>query len=244
MMLKRILAALLWFVRLFLGGPTSSVAVYCGHSGFEAPEAQVLDALLPAWNKKAGRFVDEAAATRAKFGIHIGRAQMVQKGLGIFNGNAARIPRNKVFGVYCGGLVKDDNDDNATTTSSSYNQNMRAWMTSPSLTGGGGTPKVVECYVDGNPALLREKKGIKDEFGSRINHACRPNCVSVTTKLRVDKDMMSLSMFVVQYKTHREIHEGEELTIDYGRDYVVNKAEKGRRYTPCRCSATAWAASC
>jgi SET domain-containing protein len=65
----------------------------------------------------------------------------------------------------------------------------------------------------------------RDNMGRYANHACRPNAESVLTRGKI------------YLKAIRRIQPGEEITYDYGRDYVALFFKSGCQCATCRAKA-------
>ena len=203
--------------------------VYRAHMGFRGKEARLLDLLLHRWNNKVARRVAAAAAVRRAHRVAVKTVPRVS-GVGIFNGPVRAMPPGTIIGYYCGLLVKDHKSRGA-MRESAYDQNMR--MTCKFFKK--DTPRVVGAYINGDPAHMGRERAM--EFGSRINHSCRPNCVARGSRVPVGWAGKSLALNLIRYETTAAIGPDQEFTIDYGREYVMARAAApaSAAVAPCLC---------
>ena len=211
--------------------------VYTGHEGFTPKQASVLDELLPRWNAYVRKWVERSVTQSLRYGLTI-RESGFGRGLGVFNGPYATMPRGITVCYVFGALARSSSSEPAAAggayiTTNTYclfnfskqpeerNLYEQAHINSRAVNGS-GRPKYAELCA-------------------RMNHACRPTCESHSRDVRVGsiRTGQCLTLQLVYYTTLVEIAPDQELTLDYGPDYVMDSPaavkHARRSYRWCRC---------
>ena len=194
--------------------------VYEGHIGFNARESVLLEELLPLWNARVEVRVKTWFEARERYWLKIKPVPNVE-GLGVFNGPLFVLPRGVIFAQYGGFLIKND-----AIPGSVYDHDVRM-VCDYSMR---ARDKLIDAFINGDPSLVEFPV-----FAARLNHSCRPNCVSATENVYVTSGARGLTLSLVYFRTLRAIGRGEELTIDYGRNYVM-RGQVGGDYVQCQCN--------
>ena len=192
--------------------------IYGGHEKFRKPESDLLDALLPRWNRFViDKWVRPSTIASQKFGLRIKDAGF-GRGFGLFNGNSMVIPKGFDVCYVSGILVRPDytNSPMAKFETDSY-----AWIDFNTI------DKDVHLWVriNSNP-LKRTSNGSRyAKPCAHILHGCRPSCTLTFNDVAVScaKNGTRLVLQMIYYVTLRDIEHGEELTVDCGRDYSMHR---------------------
>ena len=225
--------------------------VYAGNfEGFAPEEEAVFDELLPKWNTKVGRWVQQSADHCMQYGLKI-RETGTSRGKGIFTTH--HIPAGLILCYGFGVLVKPQRGrkrgagevDVKPLPPTLYDTDSYAKMDFSKKVK--DRNKNVPLYINSDPALLRAVGGGDErphfaELSARFNHACQPTVKCYFDDVRVGSQATgrSLTLQLLHWKTLVEIEAGDELTFDYGRNFVVSRAKVARMqspeaYKPCGC---------
>jgi hypothetical protein len=196
--------------------------IYYAHAGFPKAEAALLDELLPKWNARVQPEVDAGRANAARFEL---RLRPALGGLGVFAGNS--VPRGACLAYYSGQLMKGAHQRGA------YNMNTKMRF-NLSRKRSGMKRRAKHVYVNGDPELVPQAA---EMLGSFINHSCTPNSKAFGEPKRVGcKAGRSLTLQLIRFEALRDLARDEEVTIDYGREYVEENRSAAAGYTPCLCN--------
>jgi hypothetical protein len=195
----------------------SSKMIYYGYKGFVKKDKRVLDELLPKWNAKVSPMVE-----RVDVNVEVREVAAVA-GSGLFSVDG--MARGEIFSYYGGELSK------GMTGRSPYDMDTRMKVDYSRKKKG---VTISHVFVNGRPTAENSNKA------SLINHACRPNCQGFYQTVRVGSKATgrSLTLQLIRFEALRNILPDEELTIDYGREYVENRStmRPNTCYTACMCN--------
>ena len=195
----------------------SSKMLYYGYKGFVKKDKRVLDELLPKWNAKVSPIVE-----RVDTNLEVREVAAVG-GSGLFSVDG--IARGEIFSYYGGELLRGVTGhspyDMATKMTVDYSRKKKGVI-------------IPNVFIDGTPTADNSNKA------SMLNHACRPNCRGFYQNVRVGSKATgrSLTLKLIRFEALRNSRPDEELTIDYGPEYVENRSlmRPNICYTPCLCN--------